>query len=198
MLVPEMRAQASVLRHTRLVRATHWINALSFAALAVSGIAILLAHPRFYWGEAGYFDTPASFELPLTVNLDQSGWGRSLHFMAAWIAVINGCVYAAWGLLSGHFRNNRPGYNPLQQTAYLSVVFALFPITILSGLTMSPAVTAAFPWLFALFGGRQSARTIHFFASDLLVIFLIVHVTMVIRSGFVNNMRSMITGLYHE
>src|SRR5579863_426802 len=126
------------MRHTALVRATHWINALSFLALVVSGVAILVAHPRFYWGETGYFDTPAAFELPLHVNLDQSGWGRSLHFMAAWIAVINGFIYAAWGLLSGHFRNKflparapdagRAGYNIIQKTAYLGVVFVLFPV----------------------------------------------------------------------
>ena len=68
------------MRHTILVRATHWINFLSFLALAVSGVAILLAHPRFYWGETGYFDTPAAFELPLPVNLDQTGWGRESAF----------------------------------------------------------------------------------------------------------------------
>src|ERR1700694_4788703 len=98
-----MKSRAQGIRHKGLVRATHWINALSFVTLAVSGAAILLAHPRFYWGETGYFDTPAAFELPLTANLDQSGWGRSLHFLAAWIAVINGLVYVAWGLLSGQF-----------------------------------------------------------------------------------------------
>src|SRR3984893_18767672 len=123
-------------RHSVWVRATHWINFLSFLALAVSGIAILLAHPRFYWGETGYFDTPAAFELPLRVNLDQTGWGRSLHFLAAWIAVVNGFIYVAWGLLTGHFRQNflpaRPanpvGYNLVQRFAYLTVVFGLLPL----------------------------------------------------------------------
>jgi thiosulfate reductase cytochrome b subunit len=67
---------------------------------------------------------------------------------------------------------------------------------ILTGLTLSPAVTAAIPQLFALFGGRQSARTIHFIVADLLVIFLTIHVGMTILSGFVNNMRSMITGIH--
>ncbi len=180
------------MRHNLLVRATHWINFLSFLALAVSGIAILLAHPRFYWGETGYFDTPAAFELPLTVNLDQTGWGRSLHFLAAWIAVINGLIYVAWGLLSRHFRF--AAYSSLQRITYIGVVFGLLPVTILTGLTMSPAITAAYPVLFTMFGGRQSARTIHFFAADLLVLFLLVHVTMTIREGFVHNMRSMIMG----
>ena len=173
-------------RHTILVRATHWINFLSFLALAVSGVAILLAHPRFYWGESGYFDTPAAFELPLPVNLDQTGWGRSLHFLAAWIAVLNGLVYVVWGFLSRHFRY--ASYNLLQRCAYVSVVFGVLPLTILTGLSLSPAVTAAYPVLFTLFGGRQSARTIHFFAADLLVLFLVVHVIMTIRAGIVNSM----------
>jgi thiosulfate reductase cytochrome b subunit len=178
--------------HSILVRATHWINFASFLALAVSGFTILLAHPRFYWGETGYFDTPAAFELPLPVNLDQTGWGRSLHFLAAWIAVANGVIYVAWGFLSRHFRYS--GYNLLQRLAYIVVVFVLLPLTILTGLTLSPAVTAAYPALFTIFGGRQSARTIHFFAADLLVLFLFIHVTMTIREGFVHHMRSMILG----
>ena len=172
------------MRHTLLVRATHWINFLSFLALAVSGVAILLAHPRFYWGESGYFDTAAAFELPLRVNLNQTGWGRSLHFLAAWIAVLNGLVYVGWGLLSRHFRF--ASYSSFQRLAYWGVVFALLPLTILTGLTLSPAVTAAYPVLFAMFGGRQSARTIHFFAADLLVLFLIGHVILTIRSEFFN------------
>jgi thiosulfate reductase cytochrome b subunit len=190
------------MRHRALVRATHWINALAFVALTVSGAAILVAHPRFYWGEAGYFDTPAAFELPLKVNLDQTGWGRNVHFLAAWITVGNGIIYAAWGLLSGHFRHkllpvhaqlaDPPGYNFLQRIAYLGVVFGLFPVVILSGLTLSPAVTAAYPGLFALFGGRQSARTIHFLVANFLLLFLVIHVAMTIHSGFVKNVRSMI------
>ena len=177
------------MRHAVLVRATHWINFLSFLALAVSGVAILIAHPRFYWGETGYFDTPAAFELPLTVNLDQTGWGRDLHFLAAWTIVLNGFIYVVWGLLSRHFRF--PEYKALQRSAYLGVIFGLLPLTILTGVTMSPAITAAYPVLFTIFGGRQSARTIHFFAADLLVLFLLVHVVMTIREGVVN---SMITG----
>jgi thiosulfate reductase cytochrome b subunit len=191
------------MRHKALVRATHWINALSFVALTVSGAAILVAHPRFYWGETGYFDTPAAFELPLKVNLDQTGWGRNVHFFAAWIAVLNGFIYVAWGWLSGHFRDRLlparsrlAGYNFLQRLAYLGVVFGLFPLVTLTGLTLSPAVTAAYPALFGVFGGRQSARTIHFIAADFLLLFLIIHVAMTIRSGFVKNVRSMTTGVY--
>jgi thiosulfate reductase cytochrome b subunit len=221
-----MKAQAKSLRHTRLVRITHWINALSFVALAVSGGAILLAHPRFYWGETGYFDTPALIELPLPVDLDQTGWGRNVHFMAAWITVLNGLIYVTGGVLSGHFQRkflparaqlewrsvselvvrhirlripaNPSGYNLLQRLAYMGVVFGLLPVVVLSGLTLSPAVTAAFPWLFVLFRGRQSARTIHFFAAIFLLLFMVIHVVMTIVSGFSRNIRSMITGIYAE
>lgn len=172
-----------------LVRVTHWINFLSFLALAVSGVAILIAHPRFYWGESGYFDTPAAFELPLPVNLDQTGWGRDLHFLGAWMIVLNGSIYVVWGLVSRHFRYG--GYSLLQRSAYTGVVFGLLPLMILTGVTMSPAVTAAYPVLFSMFGGRQSARTIHFLAADLLVVFLLVHVIMAIRAGVVTSMMGM-------
>src|ERR1051326_209087 len=90
-------------RHRVLVRITHWINAAGFCALVASGTAILLAHPRLYWGETGALGSPALLELPLPLNLDQSGWGRSLHFLAAWLCVLNGTVYVLSGLASGHF-----------------------------------------------------------------------------------------------
>jgi thiosulfate reductase cytochrome b subunit len=85
-------------------------------------------------------------------------------------------------------------YHVLQRTAYLAVIFALFPLIIWTGLAMSPSFTSAFPATAALLGGRQSARTIHFFVSWLLLLFLFVHVTMVARSGFLSRMRAMITG----
>jgi thiosulfate reductase cytochrome b subunit len=155
---------------------------------------------------------------------DQNGWSRYLHFEAAWLAVLTGLVYGIYGLVSGHFRKNviperrdwnwraywervtqylrrKPperaedtSYNVLQRTAYVVVIFVLFPLIIWTGLAMSPAFTAAFPWTVELLGGRQSARTIHFVDSDLLVLFLLVHVTMVAMSGFWRRVRSMITG----
>jgi len=155
---------------------------------------------------------------------DQNGWSRYLHFEAAWVAVLTGLVYGIYGLVSGHFRKNmiperrdwsfgaywaritrylrrappdraeETSYNVLQRSAYLVVIFVLFPLIIWTGLAMSPAFTASFPWTAALLGGRQSARTIHFFVSWLLLFFLIVHVIMVARSGFRRRMRSMITG----
>src|SRR5262245_2695516 len=93
-------------RHSFVVRVTHWVNFLAFLALLASGVAILIAHPRLYWGETGAFGSPALIELPLPLNLDQSGWGRSLHFLAAWVCVRNGTVYVLSGLLSEHFRTN--------------------------------------------------------------------------------------------
>ncbi len=87
-------------------------------------------------------------------------------------------------------------YNVLQKLAYLAVIVVIFPVLILAGLTMSPGLDTAFPWLLDLFGGRQSARTIHFLCAVALVLFTIVHLFEVLVSGVVNNMRSMITGRY--
>ena len=84
----------------------------------------------------------------------------------------------------------------LQKLAYLIVIFVLLPLMVLTGLTMSPAVTAAVPVLFDLFGGRQSARTIHFIVANLLVLFVLVHVIQVVIAGPFNEMRTMITGRF--
>ncbi len=188
----------------------------------VSGTAILLALPRLFWGETGANDAPAWIVLPLPVNLEQTGWGRNLHFLAAWIFVLNGFVYLAAALLGGRLRRRllperdqlRPGsvaaevrahlalrgpgpgrrYNLLQKLAYLGVLLVLAPAMLLSGLTMSPGVTAAYPELFTLFGGRQSARTIHFLAACGLVLFLLVHLWQVLANGPVRLMRGMTVG----
>jgi thiosulfate reductase cytochrome b subunit len=155
---------------------------------------------------------------------DENGWSRYLHFEAAWVVVLAGLVYGIYGLWSGHFRKDviparrdwswrayrdrmakylrrappdgaeERSYNVLQRTAYVVVVFVLFPLIIWTGLAMSPSFTAAFPATVELLGGRQSARTIHFFASWLLLLFLFVHVAMVALSGFRKRMRAMITG----
>jgi thiosulfate reductase cytochrome b subunit len=150
--------------------------------------------------------------------------GRSWHFFFAWVLVLNGLAYLAWGCTSRHFVKvlfpNRgelghigreilehlrlrfprgeaaKRYNALQQLAYLAVVFVLFPLMILTGLTMSPGVDSAAPELLTLFGGRQTARLIHFLAASGLVLFVVVHLVMVVLSGAWNNVRSMITGWY--
>ena len=224
-------------RHSALVRVTHWITTICFLALLLTGIEIVISHPRFYWGETGTVLTAPLFQLPIPssrttvptgygyVLPDQNGWSRALHFEAAWIAVLTGLLYVVAGLLKGHFRKNllpsnadlswrallltsftkplrfeRPSeaeassYNVLQRLTYLFVIVILFPLVIWSGLAMSLAFASAFPWSVTLLGGRQSARTIHFFVSLALVLFLFVHVAMVCLAGFWNRTGAMITG----
>ena len=205
-----------VARHSGFVRVTHWITALCFFALLVSGVEILISHPRFYWGEAGNVNTPALFKIPIPASRatvptgygyvlpDQNGWSRSLHFQAAWAAVLTGLVYFIAGALSGHFRRNllpsraseaeARSYHPLQRLTYLVVIFVLFPLVIWTGLAMSPAFASAFPDAVSVLGGQQSARTIHFFVFLFLFLFLLGHVIMVVRAGFRERMRAMITG----
>jgi thiosulfate reductase cytochrome b subunit len=190
-------------RHSVVVRITHWINTIGFVGLLVSGIAILLAHPRFYWGETGNVGTPSIIDLPLPFVLTgQTGWGRSLHFLSAWACVLNGSLYFVSSLLTQHFRRDLwPGgprepvaYQVPQRLIYLLVIVVLFPLMIWTGLAMSPAITSVFPALVTSLGGQQSARTIHFFAADSLVLFLLVHIGMVWRAGFTNHVRAMIVG----
>ncbi len=152
--------------------------------------------------------------------------GRRWHFFFAWLFAINGAVYLVGGLVSRHFRRdllpNRAElapshlaqevvdhaklhfpkgeaarrYNVLQKLAYLGVAFVLLPLMVLTGLTMSPGMDSAFHVLLDLFGGRPSARSLHFICASLLVAFVVVHVVMVLVSGVWNNLRSMITGKY--
>ena len=198
-------------RHSALVRVTHWITALCFLALLVSGVEIFLSHPRFYWGESGNVLSAPLFKLPVPASRrsvptgyayvlpDQNGWSRSLHFEAAWLSVSTGILYVVYGFLSGHFRRNLilptgAPYNRAQRFTYLVVIFVLFPAVIWTGLAMSPAIASAYPATVTLLGGQQSARTIHFFISVLLVLFVALHVFMVARAGFMPRMRAMITG----
>jgi len=218
------------------VRVTHWITAISFVALLVTGLEILISHPRFYWGEVGNSQTTPLFKIPIPssrstvptgygyVLPDQNGWSRYLHFEAAWALVLTGLVYVISGFWTCHFRNNlfpaaadrtwrafrsviaehlrlaQPeeadsrSYNVLQRVTYLLVIFVLVPLVIWTGLAMSPRFNAAVPWIVNSLGGRQSARTLHFFISIALVLFLVVHITMVVLTGFGNRMRGMITG----
>ncbi len=222
-LASEIDDIAAAPRHSVLVRLTHWLNALSFIGLLVSGVAILLAHPRLYWGETGTVGTPSLIDLPLPfVLVGQSGWGRSLHFQSAWACILTGLIYVLSSLLNRHFRRDllpsradlsprrisrvvsdhvhfriaedSGTYNLLQRLAYLGVVFLLLPLMILTGLAMSPAVVSVIPAIVTVFGGQQSARTIHFFVASSLVLFLIVHVAMVSLTGFTSRLRSMTIG----
>jgi thiosulfate reductase cytochrome b subunit len=150
--------------------------------------------------------------------------GRRWHFFFAWLFVVNGLVYLGYSLGSGHtWRDLAPSrdqlrhigkaiveharfrfpkgeearhYNVLQKLAYLGIIFVVLPVTILAGLAMSPGLNAAFPITLDMFGGRQSARTIHFIGAWTIVLFVLVHVFMVLVSGVWNNLRSMITGRY--
>ena len=155
---------------------------------------------------------------------DQNGWSRYLHFQSAWLTVATGLFYALFGLFSGHFRRNllpapsdrsikqivgsivshlrfkRPtpeeawSYNVLQRLSYLLVVFVLFPLMIWTGLAMSFGFDSAFPSAVRMLGGHQTARSLHFLVTILLVLFLLVHVAMIILAGFRARMRAMITG----
>lgn len=188
-------------RHSALVRLTHWTTVGSFAALLISGVAILLAHPRLYWGETGALGTASLVDLPLPMILTgQSGWGRYLHFLSAWICVITGTVYVLGGMRACHFRNDwfRPAqpakYSVTQRITYTTVVFVLFPFMIWTGFAMSPAITSVFPALVTTLGGQQSARTMHFIVTGLLVVFVVGHVVMVSVAGFTRHVGAMILG----
>jgi len=150
--------------------------------------------------------------------------GRQWHFFFAWLFVFNGLAFGAYAFVSRHFnRDLLPKkrdiqnlgkdivdhlrlrfpkgeealhYNVLQKLAYFSVIFILGPLIVLTGLTMSPTMDSAFPFLLWVFGGRQTARTIHFLCAFGFVLFFVVHMVMVILSGPLNNLRAIITGRY--
>jgi thiosulfate reductase cytochrome b subunit len=153
-------------------------------------------------------------------------WGRNYHFLFAWIFLINGIVYLAWNMwqrkfyqkmlprrdelklqhlkseFAKHLRFKTPKgvkarrYSVFQKVSYLTVIFLVFPFMLVSGLAQMPAFTAIAPELIDLFGGRQTARTLHVISTVLLLLFVIVHVVQVFVAGAVNQIRSMITGNY--
>lgn len=166
---------------------------------------------------------PSWSTLPSDYNLAD---GRLWHFFFAWVLglawaaflIISAFNRHLWDDLRLRFREFAPahiwhelkeharlrfpagaaalGYNSLQRLSYAGVIFGLLPLVILTGLTMSPTMDAAWPWLLDLFGGRQSARSLHFIAAFLLIVFFVVHMVMVVLAGPVNEIRSMITGWY--
>jgi thiosulfate reductase cytochrome b subunit len=164
---------------------------------------------------------------PWWATIPDNQWlsmGRAWHFFFAWVLVINGLAYLAYGLgsrhlardlapdgrdwrsigrsIADHLRFRHPTgeaakrYNVLQKLAYLIVIFGLVPLIILMGLAMSPWMNSVWPGWIDLFGGRQAARTIHFIAAWLLVAFVAIHLFEVIVTGLWNNLRSMLTGRY--
>lgn len=156
--------------------------------------------------------------------LNENSWGRSLHFLAAWFLIVTAAVYVVTGIFTGHIRrhllprvgeltprllwhdlfgharlqipptNGGPPYGVLQKCTYFAVVFLALPLAIVTGLAMSPAIAAAYPVVQDVWGGSQSARTVHFFAFAALILFIVVHVLMVIMSGFKRQVRAMTLG----
>ncbi len=167
---------------------------------------------------AKYQAFPPALTVPSTKSL---ATGRIIHFFFAWFLVVTLLVWAIASAVNGHLRRdlmitgadlkNLPQdvkdharlkfhhtreYNVLQKIAYASVLFVMLPLIILTGLSMSPNFNASAPWLLDVFGGRQSARTIHFITMLLLIGFFVVHMLMIIAAGPVNELRSIITGWY--
>ena len=182
-----------------------------FDTTGILGMSGPQARPQFQ----GF---PGALTIPSFRDL---GTGRVVHFFFGWVFVAAIFVWFAASLISGHMRrdvlptptdlkglpqdiadhvrlrfHHGRSYNTLQKLSYSAVFFVLFPLIILTGLTMSPGMDAAWPWLLDLFGGRQTARTIHFCVMALLVLFFIVHILMVFAAGPINELRSMITGWY--
>ena len=192
----------------------------------IRGITTILGYKFDTTGVLGYSDGsrrafPAWATIPSAKVL---AMGRQWHLFFAWLLVINGLLFMAYALISRHVtRDLAPTgkdlrgigkavkdhivlrhptgeeakrYNVLQKLAYAAILFVVAPLIILTGLTMSPTIDTAFPWLLTIFGGRQAARTIHFIACFSFVGFIVIHVVQVILTGFFNNMRSMVTGWF--
>lgn len=190
------------------------IGSAAFETTGFLGASDFRGHPQ----ARGF---PAWLTLPPFRSL---ALGRRWHFFFAWVFVLNGLAYLLYAFASGrvrgvlwptgtavrgigaslrdHLRLNFPRgeaarrYNVLQQLSYLLVLFGLLPLMLLTGLTMSPAVDARVPALLDLFGGRQSARTLHFFTASALVLFFVIHLLAVLAAGPLNEMRSIVTGWF--
>ena len=217
-------------RHALATRLWHWVNAVAVIILIGSGLMILNAHPRLYWGRYGAnFDHawltldrfPGWVTIPQTYNL---ALARNWHLTFALVLGFALLAYMVASLINRHFQRDlrirkgelsrqhvladirahlafrfhdpeAPGdYNVLQKLSYVLVIFALLPLVIATGITMSPGLNAAFPWLLEILGGRQSARSIHFLAAGGITLFVIVHLVLVILAGAPNEVRSMLTG----
>lgn len=220
-------------RHRLPTRIWHWINAITVFVMLMSGLMILNAHPRLYWGEYGAnFDHawldfgrrpfPGWATIPSSYNLAAA---RIWHLAFAWLLVVGLIAFLLTSLWNRHVRDLAPRpdelaprhiwqdikqharlrfptgdaalrYNTLQKISYVAVIFIFLPLMILTGLAMSPAMDAAWPWLVDLFGGRQSARSIHFIIAAAILAFIAVHLVMVVLAGAVNEIWSMISGRF--
>lgn len=221
-------------RHRLPTRIWHWINAVTVIVLLMSGLMILNAHPRLYWGKYGAnFDHawvdfgsrpfPGWATIPSSYNLAAA---RIWHLAFAWLLVVGLVAFLITSLWNRHVQRDlaprreelAPGhiwqdvkhharlrfpagdaalrYNILQKISYVAVIFIFLPLMILTGLAMSPAMDAAWPWLVDVFGGRQSARSIHFIIAAALLAFIAVHLLMVLLAGPRNEIWSMISGRF--
>ena len=220
-------ATAARPRHTLATRLWHWLNAVALFVLFFSGLNISNAHPRLYWGQAGFDPAQAWLSLPrfpawMTIPGYYSlAEARLWHFLAAWPFALGLALFLAALVLSRHRRDfalarrdlswgalredlarhlkldfaaHGGAFNLLQKYLYIVVLFVLLPLMILTGLTLSPAVDSAFPWLLDVFGGRQSARSIHFVTAWGLFGFFVLHILAVLLSDPVAQVRDMIAG----
>jgi Ni/Fe-hydrogenase b-type cytochrome subunit len=183
----------------------------------------VLGHRRDASGNVSNRAFPGWATIPTSYDL---AGARSWHFLFAWLLVVPGLLYWGWSFLNRHIQRDlaprreelsprhvwhdikdharlrfptgaaAQSYNILQKASYLGILFLLLPLIVLTGLTMSPGMDAAWPWLLDLTGGRQSARSLHFIAAALIAAFILVHLVMVVLAGPVNEIRSMITGRY--
>lgn len=178
-----------------------------------------------YTGAGPIFELTDGFPSWLTIpSVQWLAMGRNWHFFFAWVLVINGVAYLIYSIVSRHVARDlvptrsdwrsigrsiadhlhlrhpqgeaAARYNVLQKISYIAVIFVLLPLMILTGWAMSPRLDSVWPGWVDIFGGRQSARTLHFVVAWLLVLFLFIHVFEVIVTGFWNNLRSMITGRF--
>lgn len=179
------------------------------------------ARPAISFGSGEGTAFPGWITLPGWQDLAS---GRRWHFFFAWLFVLNGLAYALYAMFShrvgrvlapdrtqlrhigrsllDHLRLRFPHgeearkYNVLQKLSYLGVLFGLLPLMVLTGLTMSPGMDARLNFLTVVFGGRQSARSIHFLTASALVLFFLIHILAVVASGPLNEMRSIVTGWF--
>ncbi len=192
----------------------------------IKGITTILGHQFDTTGVLGYSNGmsrgfPAWATIPSGKWL---AMGRQWHLFFAWLFVVNGLIFTAYALASRHAThdlaptgtdwrgigksikdhlllrhpsgNEAKRYNVLQKLAYATILFIVAPLIVLTGLAMSPTIDTGFPWLLTMFGGRQAARTIHFIACFSFVGFIVIHVLQVVLTGFLNNIRSMVTGWF--
>lgn len=255
---PQAKRGRFIYRHGRVVRVTHWLNAIAIFALLITGFGIAQLYAPLHWGDAGQdwgdvgqeINGPGGDAYPAIARAPQiSSEGLGLgawiddavrsaeaylrtpmrvrdHILFAWLFLFNGLVYLLAGIVTGrfggilrpsrrdlswrklsheiwsHIRLRFPegdearSYNLIQKYTYLIIIFGVLPLQFLTGLALLPWMDGALPWLKDIFFGRQSARTIHFACAILILAFVLVHLAMVVLSGFRNNMRSMITGWY--